>query len=204
MGLPDDAAAASGDPQPFVRQARLVDAEAFAAVQHRSWVRGAEHVALPPPPPRDDMQRAWERAITVPPSSRHHSFVAVDRSADGEVVRGIAASTPASDPDLDAERCVEVVVLAVEPDARGRGHGSRLVTALVDVAVDEGAEEAVTWVAVDDDATRQFLEGCGWAADGAFRTLSTDDPDQAPGSELRQVRLATALVDADASDQGTR
>jgi GNAT superfamily N-acetyltransferase len=207
MGHPEGPGEAHGnadgaDTQPFVRRARLADAEAFAAVQHRGWARASEHDVLPPPPPLEEMRQAWERSITVPPSARHHSWVAVDRAAAGEVVRGIAASTPASDPDLDAEHCVDVVVLTVDPAVRGRGHGSRLIAAAMDVAVDEGALEAVAWVAVDDDSTRRFLQSCGWAADGAFRTLGADGADGAPEAELRQVRLATSLRGEDPPGPG--
>lgn len=215
MGHPADAdgpadADAATDVQPFVRPARLVDAEAFAAVQRRSWAHAAAEHALPEPPDPDEMVRAWERAITVPPSPRHRSWVAVDRSPTGEVVHGAAATAPASDPDLDVERCVEVVVLAVDPPARGRGHGSRLVSAAMDAATADGAGEAVTWVASDDDRTRRFLEGGGWAADGAFRTLEGDNPgpDDNPGvsgpAELRQVRLATSLRPPDDLEPGDR
>ena len=49
-------------------------------------------------------------------------------------------------------------------------------------------------VASGDDTLRRFLEESGWAADGAFRTLT--DPDSA---DLRQVRLATSLVEPQAT-----
>lgn len=200
MGHPSDVAGPAGaaaDVQPFVRRARLADAEAFATVQHRSWAHGAAQHGLPEPPELDEMVRAWERAITVPPSPRHHSWVAIDRSAAGEVVHGAAATAPSSDPDLDAERCVEVVVLAVDPAARGLGHGSRLVAAAMDAATVDGALEAVAWVGSDDDVTRRFLEAGGWVADGAFRTLTDDSATRDSVGELRQVRLATSLRASD-------
>ena len=196
----------SSDGQPFVRPARLIDAADFAAVQHRSWSAAAEALELPAPPDAAHIERAWERAITVPPTQRHRSLIAVDRFADGEVVRGVAAVAPASDPDLDPSDCVELVVLAVDPQWRGRGHGSRLMAAAMQAAADSGEREAVTWVASGDDATRRFLEASGWVADGAFRTLTEGDsePDQdGEVRELRQVRLATSLESCDsAADEG--
>jgi GNAT superfamily N-acetyltransferase len=188
---------ASEDAQPFVRSARLADATAFATVQHLSWDQAAREHGLPAPPELDDMVLRWERSITVPPTPRHRCWVAVERTASAELVRGVAASVPASDPDLAGEDEVEVVVLAVDPAARGQGHGSRLIAAVMDAATTDGAGAAVTWLASADDGTRRFLEGCGWAADGAFRTLApVADPDSPAAVELRQVRLSTSLRDA--------
>lgn len=185
----------------FVRPARLIDAAGFAAVQRRSWLTAVTDLALPPPPAVSEMERSWEKAVMAPPSNRHSTWVAIETSSGGEAVVGAAALVPAGDPDLSAETCLELVVLTVDPDHRGKGHGSRLLTASMQTAADAGAHEAVAWVAAGDDTLRRFLEESGWAADGAHRTLSTDDPaatdDEGRGSEaaaqLRQVRLGTLL-----------
>ncbi|HEX5017773.1 MAG TPA: GNAT family N-acetyltransferase, partial [Actinomycetes bacterium] len=180
----------------YVRPARLVDAADFAAVQRRSWQASAATMAIPEPPELEHMERLWERSITVPPSDRHQTWVAVDRTPDSETVVGVAAVAPASDPDVDANRCIELLVLTVQPESRGRGHGSRLLSAALDTAGERGESEAVAWVASGDDGTRRFLESAGWIADGAFRTLSDDEEN--PEAALRQVRLATSLaLDAD-------
>jgi GNAT superfamily N-acetyltransferase len=192
----------SSDGQPFVRPARLIDAADFAAVQHRSWSEAAKALDLPAPPAAEQMERAWEHAITVPPTERHRSWVAVDRSLEGEAVRGVAALAPASDPDLDPEVVIELVVLAVDPDWRERGHGSRLLVAALQTAADAGDREAVAWVASGDDGTRRFLEEAGWIADGAFRTLAQGDSESNEGGELRQVRLATSLETAASTEAG--
>ena len=81
-------------------------------------------------------------------------------------------------------------MLTVAPEHRGRGHGSRLLTAALQTAAADGEREAVVWVASADDALRRFLEAAGWAADGAYRTLATDGD---ATTELRQVRLGTSL-----------
>lgn len=196
----------------FVRPARLIDAAGFAAVQRRAWVADAGDLGLPAPPSPGAMERSWERAVTAPPSDRHSTWVAIETGAGDESVVGAAALAPASDPDLDADSCLELVVFAIDPDHRGKGHGSRLLTAAMQVAADSAEHEAVAWVAAGDDALRRFLEGAGWAADGAHRTLATDDPvspddpaspgdTASPGdlvAELRQVRLATRLEPATA------
>jgi GNAT superfamily N-acetyltransferase len=194
-------------PAGFVRPARLIDAADFAAVQHRAWLAASAELGLPQPPALAHIERGWERAITAPPSNRHSTWVAytpapvpdadmpragmppADSRADRIV--GAAAIAPASDPDVDPETTVELVLLAVEPTARRRGHGSRLVTAAMDFASSGGAEEAVAWIASADDAMRRLLEESGWIADGAFRTLESTDA--ADGDQVRQVRLSTSL-----------
>ncbi|MEO8107267.1 MAG: GNAT family N-acetyltransferase [Actinomycetes bacterium] len=178
----------------FVRPARLIDAAGFAAVQRRSWLMATDELRLPPPPDSSEMERSWEKAIMAPPTDRHSTWVAIDTSSDGESVVGAAALVPASDPDLSSETCLELVVFVVDPDHRGKGHGSRLLTASLRTAADRGEQEAVTWVANGDDELRRFLESTGWAADGAHRTLATGDtPDSQPDVQLRQVRLGTLL-----------
>jgi GNAT superfamily N-acetyltransferase len=193
--------------QPFVRPARLIDAAAFAGVQHRSWTATSAALGIPEPPDLAHMELAWQRAITAPPSDRHHSWVAVERTAQSERVRGIAAIAPASDPDLGKSQCVELLVLAVDPTSRGRGHGSRLLSAAMQSATDAGEHEAVAWVASADDVLRRFLEQSGWAADGAFRTLSQGSDESSHDSPaLRQVRLATSLsptATSTTSERGT-
>lgn len=176
----------------FVRTARLIDAGGFAAVQRRSWVAAGSALRLPPPPEVDVMERSWERAVMAPPSERHHTWVALETSAGAEVVVGAAALAPASDPDLDPTACLELLVFTVDPEHRGDGHGSRLLTAALQTATAAGEREAVVWLASGDDLLRGFLESAGWAADGAHRTLAGEDANSEVSS-LRQVRLGTLL-----------
>lgn len=178
-----------------VREARLLDAQAFAGVQHRSWQEASARLGVPGPPERTVVERAWERAIAVPPSGRHRTWVAIDAASGADEVVGVAAVAPATDPDLRVESTVELVLLAVDPPHRGSGHGSRLLHASLQTAADDGESEAVTWVPSVDDDLRRFLEDSGWAPDGAFRTLAGAPAADADEVELRQVRLATRLLD---------
>lgn len=176
----------------FVRAARLIDAGGFAGVQRRSWLHSSNELGLPPPPDADLMERSWERAVMAPPTDRHHTWVALEASDGSEIVVGAAALAPASDPDLDPMNCLELLVFTIDPAHRGRGHGSRLLTASLQTATTAGEREAVVWLAIGDDLLRRFLESAGWAADGAHRTLATDE-DRPKASKLRQVRLGTLL-----------
>ena len=176
----------------YVRAARLIDAAGFAAVQRRSWLDAGPELRLPPPPDADLMERSWERAVMAPPTQRHHVWVALETSTGADVVVGAAALAPASDPDLDPTSCLELLVFTVDPAHRGHGHGSRLLTAALQTATAAEEREAVVWLASGQDQLRRFLESAGWAADGAHRTLATEDGESSSGT-LRQVRLGTLL-----------
>jgi GNAT superfamily N-acetyltransferase len=168
-----------------VRPARLGDVAAMAEVQLRAWVDSE----LPGRPDPADAERAWERAVLLPPSPRHRVLVALV----GDAVAGAVATVPASDPDLARGTDTEVVMLVVDPTWRGQGHGSRLVAAAVEVMQSTGDRLAVVWVPAHDDRTRQFLESAGWGPDGAHRTTQVDDGSAA----VKWLRLATDLTRED-------
>ena len=80
--------------------------------------------------------------------------------------------------------------VVLDPDERRQGHGSRLLQAAVDTLRADRFERAVTWLVSSDDALRGFLDGAGWAPDGAHREL---DLDGAGTVRVKQVRLHTDL-----------
>jgi GNAT superfamily N-acetyltransferase len=134
----------------------------------------------------DDLAAQWRTTLTSLPTSRHLVVVALE----GTVIVGHALAEPASDPDATgAEEGSELVDLVVHPDHHRRGHGSRLLAAVVDIARSTGVVELTTWV-LDTDAPRtSFLRAAGFAEDGAERTLDTG-----PGTTaITQKRLAAAL-----------
>ncbi len=177
-----------------VRVGWVDDASAVAAVQLTAWRERYAGLlpaaALPDPEDSATAQAAaaqWHRSLQRPGDARNRVLVALDRQR----VAGVAVSQPAGDPDCDPVADAELSELAVLPDDRGRGHGSRLVQAAVDTMRADRFTRAVCWLVASDDRTRAFLTGAGWAADGAHRTLDlTGD-----GSvTVRQVRLHTALA----------
>ena len=103
---------------------------------------------------------------------------------------GFATTVPGTDPDLQASRYGELGAFEVDPQARGRGHGSRLLNACVDTLRADGFEQAVCWVEASDDARRKFLTDAGWAA----RCWREIDPRMARTSQA--VRLYTDLTAA--------
>ncbi len=140
----------------------------------------------------EEFAAEWARSLIHPPSSRHQVLVAVD----GDDVVGYAAVAPSADPDAD-DVTGEVIALEVDPGQWRRGHGSRLVAAVVDTARTSGMTRLSTWCPLDDQVRRAFWVSAGWGPDTALRDLEV--PAVTPDSDglLREARLITAIADAD-------
>lgn len=177
-----------------VRVAWADDAAFVADVQLRAWRE--RYAGLLPDaalPAADDPATVtaaaarWQESLQRPGDARNRVLVALDRQR----VTGMAVTQPSDDPDSDPLEVAELSELAVHPDERRLGHGSRLLHAAVDTMRADRFTRAVCWLVATDDATRTFLSDAGWATDGAHRTLDlTGD-----GSvTVKQVRLHTALT----------
>ena len=169
-----------------VRVARPSDAPAVGLVQAVVW-REAYAGVLPAEilgqfEPRS-FASAWRASLEQPPSPDHLLLVA----CAGEQVVGFAAVGPSPDPDSDDT--AELLVLAVHPDARRQGHGSRLLNAAVDTARGRGRHALSTWVLADAGDVLGFLTAAGLDADGAHRERVVS-PD---GATTREVRLGAHL-----------
>ena len=171
-----------------VRLAWPAEAVAIAELQRRVW--GSELAAdvaeaMLGTVSTDEMAQAWEQAISRPPQARCRVLVAVQ---DGRVV-GYATTVPATDPDVEDGTDGEIQEFAVDPPARSRGHGSRLLHACADTLRADRFRRAVWWVVATDEVLRGFLEASGWAPDGSSRVIGTEDE----SVRLTQVRLHTDL-----------
>jgi GNAT superfamily N-acetyltransferase len=169
-----------------VRVARTSDAPAVGLVQAVVWREVYAGVV-----PDDVVSQfeprafagAWRSSLEQPPGPDHLLLVA----CAGEQVVGFAAVGPSPDPD--GAEAAELLVLAVHPDARRQGHGSRLLNAAVDAARGHGRLVLSTWVLAGADDVRGFLGAAGLAPDGAHRERVVS-PEGATASE---VRLGAAL-----------
>jgi ribosomal protein S18 acetylase RimI-like enzyme len=176
-----------------VRPAREADAVALAAVQVASWQVG--YAATLPPAildwlaaQADDFARAWAEAAVRPPTYRHRVLVACEGS---DVVAG-ASLGPAEDEDLDPGTEAEVFTFAVDPAHRRAGHGSRLLSASVDLLRGAGFSAATIWLDRHDVASRELFTTAGWADDGSTRRLDLDGD----GSVVvEQLRMHTDLTE---------
>ena len=164
-----------------VRMAWADDAAAIAGLQVVSW-RDAYAVGLD----ADETAAAWAAAMRSPGDARNRVLVALERNR----VVGFAVISPAADPDLDPVNDGELQELAVDPAERGKGHGSRLLQAVVDTMQSDRFTRAVTWTPAGADDVRRFLTDAGWGADSAHREL---DLDGTGATTVKQVRLHTAL-----------
>lgn len=170
-----------------VRVAWADDAEAIAQVQVRAWQTSyaellpAEALDLDPA----QTTPVWRDALARPADARSRVLVALERNR----VVGFALTTPAGDPDCDPVADGELMDLTVDPDERGKGHGSRLLQAAAETMAADRFRRAVLWAVASDDVLRAFLTGAGWAPDTAHRELEGPD-----GARVKQVRLHTALT----------
>jgi GNAT superfamily N-acetyltransferase len=175
-----------------VRPARAGDVPEIARIQVQTW-RAAYARLLPAEVlagATEERARAdWSAAVTAPPSPAHRVLVAQEQAW----VVGFAAfgpAEPAGGDDPAAAGAGQIHTLLVEPRWGRRGHGSRLLAAVVDHLRADGVDRALTWVVDGDAASARFYRSAGWAPDGYARTLADD------GRTLHESRLHVSLADA--------
>lgn len=175
-----------------VRAARPDDAGEIGRIQIDTWRTAYQSIL--PEPIREALSEefavaAWRDAVLEPPSPRHHVLVACEQ----HWTVGFAAVGPVGDPEPDDEvsdTTVEISPLLVEPRWGRRGHGSRLLAAVVDHVRSDGMTRAQVWIPEADTSSREFYLSAGWAPQGLVRALDTG------AGELREIRLHTSLEQA--------
>jgi GNAT superfamily N-acetyltransferase len=169
----------------YVRPARPSDAGEIARLQLATW--RAAYRRILPRHVLDNLDEAylarrWSAAVQEPPSGAHRVLVAVEQAEQSYLVGFVAsgpadaeALAPGEPPEALGDGVVAVTDLLVEPRWGRRGHGSRLLAAMVDHWREDGFTRAVAWAFDADAATRAFLTSTGWEPDGAARALDVDD-----------------------------
>jgi GNAT superfamily N-acetyltransferase len=173
-----------------VRPARSDDAPEIARIQLSTW-RTAYSRVVPQSVLEgvgDELATAqWRAAIASPPTREHRVLVAYEQQWPA----GFAAFGPATEDDLagqgDPAKTIAITTLLVEPRWGRRGHGSRLLAAVVDLARTAGFTTAVTWVLTADSASLAFYRGAGWEPDGTGRAMDMD------GTTVHEIRLHASL-----------
>jgi GNAT superfamily N-acetyltransferase len=181
---------ASGSADASVRPALPDDAGEIARIQVVTW-RTAYRSFLPEALldewDEDAATTTWHAAITTPPTPGHSVLVALERNTlVGFVAFGPAELTADERPD-PAGPTSEVSTMLVEPRWGRRGHGSRLLSAVAELAGSGGAARLQVWLLEEDRVSAGFYESAGWAPDGWARTLDTG------GVPLREVRWHALL-----------
>jgi GNAT superfamily N-acetyltransferase len=169
------------------RIARPSDVPAVGLVQAAVWRAAYGSILAPSVVEQFDgpsFARVWRYSLSHPPSPRHVLLVA----CAGEQVVGFAAVGPSADADA-TETSGEMLALGVHPDARHKGHGSRLLNASVDTLRGKGFDSLSTWILATDEATRAFLTAAGLFPDSAYR----DRVINVDGTVAREVRLNADL-----------
>lgn len=186
----------TGSADASVRPARPQDAPDIARIQVVTW-RTAYRSVLPAAV-LDDWDdaaatAAWREAAASPPTPGHGLLVARESETPVGFVAFGPAELTAGEQSHPAGPTTELTTLLVEPRWGRRGHGSRLLAAVVDIAQAAGAARLQTWVLEPDAVSAAFLESAGWAPDGWARTLDTGT------APLREVRWHTLLEDGTAT-----
>ena len=182
----------TGSADVSVRPARPADAAEVARVQVVTW-RTAYRRVLPASVlddwDADAATASWRAAVESPPTPGHGVLVALEgQTVVGFAAFGTAELTAGEQPHA-AGPTAELSTLLVEPRWGRRGHGSRLLAAVTDIAKAGGAARLQTWLLEPDRVSADFYESTGWAPDGWARTLET-------GAEpLREIRWHTLLDD---------
>lgn len=174
-----------------VREARTDDGGEIARIQIVTW-QTAYADLLPAPVlealSHEQAEAAWSAAIAQPPTTAHHVLIALE----GQWRVGFTAFGPTDDvepEDPEQGTTVAVAPILVEPRWGRRGHGSRLLAALVDHARADGMTRAIAWIPEGDNTSREFLLSAGWAPDGLVRALDTG------AGEIREIRMHTSLAE---------
>lgn len=175
-----------------VRVAEPTDAAEIARIQLSTW-RSAYAELLPADVldglDTDETEQQWKHTLSSGPAS-------VLVATEGQWTVGFCAAGPAPEQEAvaadgtvpaDAATVVLVSTLLVEPRWGRRGHGGRLLGAMVQRLSDGGATRGITWVPEADESSMAFFRSVGWAPDGTVRTLD------AGGRPVRELRLTGSL-----------
>lgn len=158
-----------------VRPAVVGDAAEIGRLQNETWQLAYQKVLPHEVLVSVDAGRfadSWRAAIAEPPTPAHQVLVALEESATvGFVAFGPDADRQPDDPAPETTAAISTML--VEPRWGRRGHGSRLLAAVADLARAAGISRLVAWVPAADTASLEFYRSAGWAADGLQRTLDT-------------------------------
>jgi ribosomal protein S18 acetylase RimI-like enzyme len=174
-----------------VRPAAPADAGEIGRLQTETWKLAYQKVLPAQVLANLDAEQfaaSWRQAIAAPPSPRHQVLLALE----GEHRVGFVAFGPDSESqptDPDPESTAAISALLVEPRWGRRGHGSRLLAAVVDLSLGSGLRRLVAWVPAADTASLEFYRSAGWEADGLQRSLDTG------AGTVAELRLHAALAD---------
>lgn len=114
------------------------------------------------------------------PKFDHPQCWIVVENSTGEIVAFVLVTKPGSGLATDPPDAPVVGLLAVAPDAWGRGFGGRLLAAATADLAHQGYEQAVLHVLIDHQAAVHLYESHGWRPHGeSFQHSLLNRPTQA-------------------------
>ncbi|RRD47763.1 GNAT family N-acetyltransferase [Tessaracoccus sp. OH4464_COT-324] len=167
-----------------VRLAMPAEAVDIARIQRKAWGESPQLRFMLERINADEASQIWHQAITRAQLATMRVLVALGEAG----VAAFAATQPSSDPDA-SPATGQIAEFIVDPAARDRGHGSRLMQATVDTLRADGFDVATIWLPSTADRLRAFFTSSGWAADGAHQESATEDGQHS----IKLIRLATDI-----------
>lgn len=166
------------NPDRSVRPALEPDAETIARIQAENMlpslqagIDGELDDSVSKAIDQTAMTQTWRETINQPAKPGFRVLSALD----GGGVVGFAAAVPGpgieEGPEGLDQDGTEIIALEVAESEVGNGHGSRLLSAVTDLAKDEGAQNVRIWITAGDGDRIRFYQEAGFAPSGFARKL---------------------------------
>lgn len=173
-----------------VRRPTLADVDRLAVINVETW-RDA-YAGLVPAAHLDGLsldafRERWRRNVT---EGRPHVSVLVAEVADtlaGYAIAGPYRPQEDADPAEQTQTWGEIYALYTHPSLQGRGAGTALHGAALDLLRNDGFDEAALWVLTANVSSHRWYAARGWHADGARTNWGSE------GVALPEIRLRVAL-----------
>ncbi len=125
-------------------------------------------------PPVDVLVEQWQATLSAPPPPGCATFVAIHGTEVGAFALALPGQTM---PEIPGHRQqipegTDIASLVVRPEFQRSGHGSRLLSAVVDTLPTANVR---MWIEADDDVRQRFAQSAGFAPAGVRRQIDVGD-----------------------------
>ena len=171
-----------------VRRANLEDVPRIAEINRLTWQRA--YAGIVPAGYLDQLdptvlQERWTERVTQETPGVHALVAELDGVLAGYIAVGPYRTQEDAEPGEDTAGWGEVFALYTDPDLQGRGAGTAIHDAALELLRAQRCHRAALWVLTANHAGRQWYAARGWRPDGA--TSEWSDASE-PLEEVRLVR----------------